>query len=63
MAGLIMKYFVLKPKGTDAYAHASRTAMQTYADLIHFENPQLATALRRWAQREQALRDKVPLKV
>lgn len=26
-----MKYFVLKPKGDDAYAEASRMAMRTFA--------------------------------
>lgn len=31
MDGLMMKYFVLKPRGNDAYAAASRAAMHAYA--------------------------------
>ena len=50
--GLIMKYFVLKPKGTDAYAAASRAAMRSYGNHIAMENPELRDALWAWAQRE-----------
>lgn len=47
--GLYMKYFVLKPKGDDPYASASRKAMRVYAKHIEKENPQLANSLRMWA--------------
>lgn len=53
MTGLEMKYFVLKPKGGDAYAAASRKAMRTYATMIKQENPELAKELREWADSEQ----------
>ena len=52
--GLKMKYFVLKPRGSDVYAAASRKAMRAYANLIEPENPTLAMELREWADREQA---------
>ncbi len=48
-----MKYFVLKPRGDDPYARASRAAMRRYAKLIDSENPQLAKDLRDWAESEQ----------
>jgi hypothetical protein len=50
--GLQMKYFVLKPKGKDAYAVASREAMRRYATEIDSDNPVLADELRDWADRE-----------
>lgn len=51
--GLVMKYFVLKPKGHNAYAKASRKAMLAYADEIGFrKNPQLAKELRLWVHKE-----------
>ena len=50
--GLQMKYFILKPKGADAYAKASRRAMDTYARMIREENPQLADELEDWTGRE-----------
>lgn len=50
--GLMMKYFVLKPHGTDAYAKASRSAMHRYARMIQAENPQLAEEVSEWAERE-----------
>ncbi len=52
MSGLEMKYFVLKPKGTDVYARASRKAMRAYARLVRSENPDLANELDEWADRE-----------
>ena len=52
MSGLEMKYFVLKPRGTDAYAYASRKAMRAYAEAIHRENSELAKDLMEWADRE-----------
>lgn len=51
MPGLMMKYFVLKPNGNDAYARASRMAMRTYAHFIENENPELARDLMDWACR------------
>jgi len=52
--GLQMKYFVLKPKGDDAYAAASRAAMFKYATLIESENYELARQLREWAEKEMS---------
>jgi hypothetical protein len=52
MAGLMMKYFVLKPSGNDGYAKASRAAMRAYANNIREENPELCNELREWADRE-----------
>lgn len=52
MDGLLMTYFVLKPKGTDVYSQASRKAMRTYATCVGTENPQLCKELREWADRE-----------
>lgn len=58
-AGLMMKYFVLKPHGTDVFARASRKAMRAYAALIMEENEQFGKELRAWADREfeQAIAD------
>jgi len=50
--GLLMKYFVLKPKGKDEYARASRKALRAYALAIRFENLALCEQLRDWADRE-----------
>jgi hypothetical protein len=52
MSGLLMKYFVLKPKGDDAYAVASREAMRTYAECIQRENPELSSDIALWVARE-----------
>ncbi|MGH9930008.1 MAG: hypothetical protein ACREA9_12410 [Pyrinomonadaceae bacterium] len=52
-APLLMKYFVLKPKGTDIYAEASRAAMKAYAKKIEHDNPTLAYELASWAVREE----------
>jgi hypothetical protein len=52
MNGLLMKYFVLKPNGTDTYARASRAAMRAYANVVRAENPVLSDELREWADRE-----------
>lgn len=52
MAGLKMKYFVLKPKGNDRYAKAARKAMRAYALHIQNENKELADELRDWALAE-----------
>ena len=50
--GLQMKYFVLKPRGKDIYARASRRAMRAYAALIESANEQFANELRAWADVE-----------
>ena len=52
MSGLEMRYFVLKPKGTDASAQASRAAMKFYALEIRPTEPELADQLVAWADRE-----------
>ncbi len=52
MDGLIMKYFVLKPKGIDVYAEASRKAMRAYANHIEMANKELSKHLRDWAHSE-----------
>jgi hypothetical protein len=49
-----MKYFVLKPRGTDLHAKASRRAMRSYAALIAYENADFAKELRDWADKEFA---------
>ena len=53
MDGLMMKYFVLKPGGNDAYAYASRSAMERYALIIRKENPQLSDDLIAWVCAEE----------
>ena len=53
MPGLEMKYFVLKPKGIDPYAEASRKAMYVYADEIMDDNRDLALDLIKWAGDEE----------
>lgn len=50
--GLLMKYFVLKPKGKDVFARASRRAMRAYAGMIAEENETFANELRAWADKE-----------
>lgn len=52
VSALETRYFVLKPKGNDEYARASRHAMITYAGIIKHTNFQLAVELRRWADVE-----------
>lgn len=52
MTGLQMKYFVLKPKGNDEYAAASRAAMRRYSKVISNRNPLLAKKLLDWAEKE-----------
>lgn len=53
MSGLQMKYFVLKPGGSDAYAEASREACVAYAESIREENAELANDLIAWVDKEQ----------
>ncbi|MBU1082753.1 MAG: hypothetical protein KKB59_19950 [Spirochaetes bacterium] len=52
MAGLMMKYFVLKPEGDDEYAIASRNAILEYAKSIKSTNSDLARDLIDWAHDE-----------
>lgn len=52
MAGMQFKYFVLKPKGTDIYAQASRKAMRVYANMIYKHNEELSNDLKLWADSE-----------
>ena len=54
MDGLMLKYFVLKPKGEDIYAKASRTAMHAYARTIKDANPEFSKQLADWAATEGA---------
>lgn len=56
--GLLMKYFVLKPKGTDAYAAASRAALNAYANIIIHTDEHLAKDLLNWSldETENALK-------
>lgn len=51
--GLLMKYFVLKPKGLGPHARASRRAMQAYAMSIVDENKLLSKDLFSWADKEE----------
>ncbi len=51
--GLFLKYFVLKPKGSDIYAKASRNAMLDYARTIEVANPNFAEEIRSWAYDEE----------
>ena len=50
--GLQMKYFVLRPKGNNPFARASRAAMRTYASAIREDNRQLSDELHAWADAE-----------
>ena len=52
MNGLQMKYFVLKPKGDDAYARASRKALLAYYREIRKENRELSNDLYGWVVSE-----------
>lgn len=50
---LEMKYFVLKPRGDDVFARASRAAMRVYADIVSDTDSHLAENLRNWVVTEQ----------
>ena len=52
MKGLDLKYFVLKPKGDNEYAEASRAAMLAYANSIEKTNSKLANDLVGWVHNE-----------
>lgn len=55
MDGLLLKYFVIKPKGNNIYAKASREAMFKYAEVINETNPIFANDLIEWATKEENL--------
>lgn len=50
---LKLKYFVLKPNGTDIYAKASREAMRTYANVIEDIDPIFHDDLKEWISYEE----------
>jgi len=54
MDGLKLKYFVLKPEGTDIFAEASRRAMREYANTIRRvgDNKAFSDEIREWADTE-----------
>lgn len=56
-----MKYFVLKPKGEDVFAIASRRAMREYARTIQNENSDFSRELREWADNEWAQTEKAKM--
>lgn len=58
MSNLEMKYFVLRPKGNDEHAIASRVAMQAYAQWIAQTDPDLALDIIQWEENEQELAGK-----
>jgi len=53
-----MKYFVLKPKGEDVFAIASRRAMREYARTIQRTDREFSLELRQWADKEWAQTEK-----
>lgn len=53
MEGLKLKYFVLKPEGTNLHAQACREAMRTYACIIEQENPLFAQEIIEWVDHEE----------
>lgn len=53
--GIVMRYFVLKPKGNSPYHEASRAALRAYADSIQPVNDRLAIQIRQWARRENRI--------
>ncbi len=54
MSNLQLKYFVLKPKGNNIYAEASRIAIQAYAYHVWDEDPELREGLLEWVRNETA---------
>jgi len=53
MSKLYMKYFVLKPKGNNMYAEASRRALEAYARHILDDDPEFAKHLIKWIKEEE----------
>ena len=56
--GLLLRYFVIKPKGNNIYAKASREAMWKYAEVIESTNLIFADDLKEWALKEESLAKK-----
>lgn len=56
---LEMKYFVLKPRGNNIYAKASRNAMLKYAEIIGDAAPKFADELGNWVAKcaKEAIED------
>lgn len=52
MNALMLKYFVLKPRGMDWHAHASRMALVAYAQAIKGHEPELSQELLDWVAKE-----------
>ena len=50
---LEMKYFVLKPRGHDVYAEASRAAMRTYANYMADVDNDFSNSLWEWVTIEE----------
>jgi len=65
MSGIMLKYFVLKPKGTSQFAKASRAAMRTFAQAMRGDGPdhnnELAQDVRDWAEAEAILAERPKL--
>jgi hypothetical protein len=57
MKMLEMKYFVLKPKGNDVFAEASRAAMRRYAEIIKSVEPGMADELMEWVAAEDETKE------
>lgn len=60
--GLELRYFVLKPRAKaydDVFAYASQMAMRCFSDFIEPVEPELATDLRKWADKEQTDQNKM----
>lgn len=53
-SGLRLKYFVVKPEGTDPHAKASRAAMRAYAKAIANEDPRMRDDLLNWVTEEES---------
>lgn len=47
---LKLKYFVMKPSGSNEYARASRAGIHAYAQIIRDINPNLASDLIVWLE-------------
>ncbi len=58
--GLQMKYFVLKPQGTNVHAQASRAAMLKYAEVVGPCDRSLSNSLVGWATHEEVVADREP---
>jgi hypothetical protein len=60
MAGIILKYFILRPRykyEDDLHAKASCIAMRAYAAVIGKENKKLSSDLVAWVDKEEKIRE------